>query len=156
MGRICCFAGHSELYGESEIYTKVVSVIENLILTENINEFWVGNYGSFDKLCARAVRELKEKYSDIQLNLVIPYLTVEINAYKEQYYRNFDNILIADIPEKTPKNFKIIKSNEYMVQNSKVLVCYVEHFFGGAAKTVEYAKKRRNIKIVNVADNIND
>ena len=150
MCKICSFAGHSELYGqEADIYKKLLLVIEKLVLTEDINEFWVGNYGAFDRLSAKAVRNLKEKYSYIQLNLVVPYLTKEINEYREEYYKNFDNILMADIPEKTPKRFKIIKSNEYMVQNSNVLVCCVMHSFGGAARTVEYAKKN-NIKIINL------
>lgn len=151
MRKICCFAGHSRLYDEG-IYEKLVSVIENLIVIENINEFWVGNYGAFDKLCAKAVRYLQNRYSNIRLNLVLPYLTAEINEYKAQYYKEYDNILIADIPEKTPRGLKIIKSNHYMVQKSTVIVCYVKHRFGGAAKTLEYAEKKGNIKIVNLGN----
>lgn len=151
MSRICCFAGHSKLYDTEAIYKKLLLVIENLVLTENITEFQVGNYGDFDKLSAKAVRSLKEAYPDIQLNLVIPYLTAEINEHKEQYYNNYDNIIIADMPENTPRHLKIIKANQYMVKNSDVLVCYVENSFGGAAKTLEYAQKRVHIKIINIS-----
>ena len=138
------------MYDAQGIYEKLLSVIEDLILNESINEFWVGNYGDFDKLSAKAVRVLKEKYSDIQLNLVVPCLTSEINEYKEQYYRNYDNVIIADIPEKTPRNLRIIKSNEYTIQNAEILVCYVERSFGGAAKTLDYAEKRARIRIINL------
>ena len=86
------------------------------------------------------------------MNLVIPYLTSEINEYKELYYKDYDNILVADIPEKTPKKLQIIKGNQYMVKNSQVLVCYVKHSWGGAAKTLEFAQKRKNIKIINIAE----
>ena len=149
---ICSFAGHSELYDTGEIYEHLLSVIEDLITTENISEFWVGNYGSFDKLSAKAVRELKSKYPNIQLNLVIPYLTTEINEYKELYYKDYDNILVADIPEKTPKKVQIIKGNQYMVKNSQILVCYINHSWGGAAKTLEFAQKQKNIRIINLAN----
>lgn len=149
---ICCFAGHSKLHNTEEIYKHLLSVIEDLIITENIREFWVGNYGAFDKLSAKAVRELRDKYSDIQLNLVIPYLTAEINKYKEQYYKEYDSILIADMPEKTLKKVQIIKCNQYIVKKSQVLVCYVLHSWGGAALTLEYAQKQKNIKIINLAD----
>ena len=152
MRAICCFAGHSELYDAGEIYEHLLSVIEDLITTENISEFWVGNYGAFDKLSAKAVRELKIQYLDIQLNLVIPYLTTEINEYKELYYKDYDNILVADIPEKTPKKLQIIKGNQCMVKNSQVLVCYISHSWGGAAKTLEFAQKRKNIQIINLAE----
>lgn len=152
MRKICCFAGHSEIYDTENVYTKLLTVIEDLITTENINEFWVGNYGAFDKLSAKAVRELKVKHPEIQLNLVIPYLTSEINQYKELYYKDFDNILLADISEKTPKRLQIIKCNQYMVNNSNAFVFYVNHSFGGAAKTFEYATQSKNIKIVNLAE----
>ena len=77
--------------------------VELLIIQHKVNEFWVGNYGTFDSLAARTVRTLKEKYSNIQLILCIPYLTQEINDNKEFYYKNYDSILVADVPLSTPK-----------------------------------------------------
>ncbi len=150
MKNICSFAGHSTLYNSDKIYKLVLSEIENLVLNENVTEFWVGNYGDFDKLCASAVRVLKENYPDIKLCLVIPYLTKEINEYKEEYYKKFNHILISDIPANTPKRFMISKNNEYMVKNSSHLVCYVE-YDGGAKKTLNFALKNKNIKIINIA-----
>lgn len=155
MGKICCFAGHSEIYGADELYPKLVSVIEELIKNQNVKEFWAGNYGGYDKLCASAVRALKPKYPDIRLTLVVPYLTAEINEYKEMYYKNYDGILVADMPENTPKKVQILKANRYMVDNSDFLVCFVKYTFGGASKTLEYARKsKRNtsLKIINIAD----
>lgn len=149
MNKICCFAGHSELYDTEKIYMRLVSKLDELIEKENVNEFWVGNYGTFDKLSAKAVRELKRKHKQIQLNLVIPYLTSEINELKELYYNNYDNIIVADIPEKTPKKVQIIKCNQYMVTKSQFLICYVKHLWGGAAKTLEYANGK-NINIINI------
>lgn len=91
MSKRCCFAGHSKIYHTDDIYDKLVNLIEKLITVENVSEFWVGNYGTFDGLSAKAVRCLKEKYPEIQLNLVIPYLTSDINEYKELYYKNYDH-----------------------------------------------------------------
>lgn len=148
MTRRCCFAGHREIYNSEKLYEKLKSTIEKLITEENVTEFWVGNYGTFDSLCKAAVKELKEKY-ELTLCLVIPYLTEEIEKYKEYYYKNYDVILMADIPLNTPHKFRILKCNQYMVKNSDFLICFVEFSFGGAAKTLEYAKKR-NINIINI------
>lgn len=152
MSKICCFAGHSQLYNEEEIYPRLITAIEDAILTENITEFWAGNYGAFDKLSAKAVRDLKEKYPFIRLCLVIPYLTTEINRDKDRYRSSYDEIIIADIPQNTPRNIKIILSNRYVVNNSAMLICYAKHPFGGTAKTLEYAKKGRHIKIINICE----
>ena len=146
----CCFAGHSKIYNIDDVYKNLLILTEKLIKEENVKEFWVGNYGNFDSISAKAVRSLKEKYTDIELNLVIPYLTKDINENRELYYRNFDSILMADFPEKTPKKFQILKCNEYMGDKSDYIICYVEHGWGGAAKTLEYARKT-DVKIYNIA-----
>lgn len=146
----CCFAGHSDMYN-SEAKNKVKKIAEELIVNNSVNEFWVGNYGSFDGCAGKAIRELKEIYPHIELDLVIPYLTKGINEYKELYYQNYDNIIVADIPITTPKRFRIIKANEYMVDNSKFLICYVERSWGGAVKTLGYAK-RKKLNIFNIAE----
>ncbi len=151
MNKICCFAGHSEIYHTDDIYDNLIKLIEKLVVEEKVSEFWVGNYGNFDRLSAKAVRSLKEKYPHIQLNLIIPYLTSNINENKEVYYEKCDHILMADLPEKTPKRFQILKCNEYMVDNSDFIICCVKFSWGGAAKTLEYAQKKKHIKIFNLA-----
>lgn len=150
MPKRCCFAGHSKLYDTDDIYAHLLRMVETLIVEEGVTEFWTGNYGAFDRLSAKTVRTLKEKYPNIQLNLVIPYLTTGINEYKDFYHKNYDYILMADIPENTPKKFQILKCNEYMVNSSDFLVCYVQFSWGGAAKTVAYAQKKKHIKIWNL------
>ena len=149
--KICCFAGHRDMYDTDKVFSALENKIEHLILNENVNEFWVGNYGSFDAIAAKCVRTLKNRYKDIRLTLVIPYLTKTINDYKKQYYEDYDDILIADIPMSTPAQYKILKCNEYMVKESDYIICYIKHSWGGAAKTLEYAQKH-NIKIININD----
>ncbi len=151
MKKRCCFAGHSKIYNTDEIYSNLIKHIERLIVEESVFEFMVGNYGSFDSLSAKAVRSLKVKYPEVSLELVIPYLTKSINEYKEMYYKNYDSILMADMPECTPQRLRILKCNEYMVNNSDFIICYVERRSGGAAKTFEFAEKKTNIEIINIA-----
>lgn len=148
--KICCFAGHSDIQ-ENKTKEKIKDISQSLILNHGVKEFWVGNYGNFDACSAAAIRELKKIYNDIKLILVIPYLTKKITEYKEEYYKMYNGILIADIPENTPKRFFITKANEYMVNNSDYLICYVQRSYGGAANTYKNAK-RKNLKIINIAE----
>lgn len=155
MEKICFFAGHSKLYGSDDIYSRLVEAVENVIVNYNVKSFFVGNYGEFDRLSAAAVRELKKRYPDIRLILVIPYLTREIEDNKEFFYRNYDEMLIADIPEKTPYGIRIIKCNQYMANKSSHLICYVKNYWGGAAKTLEYARNKKDMNIINLVSTIN-
>lgn len=147
----CCFAGHSEIYNEDSLFDTVKKKAEELIIQKGVNEFWVGNYGTFDHLAASAVRELKKKFPNITLTLVIPYLTKELNEYNKEYQQKYDFILVSEIPEKTPKKYYILKANEYMVNNSDYLICFIRYSWGGAAKTLEYAKRKKHISIFNLA-----
>lgn len=142
--KICCFAGHGNLNYKDELKNLIYNKCIELITVNYVREFWVGNYGNFDTMAANIVRELKHEYPEIELNLIIPYLTAEINNYKE-----YDNIIMVDIPLNTPKRYWILKSNQYMINQSNYLVAYVNYSFGGAVKTLEYAKRRKHIVIFN-------
>ena len=51
MSNICCFAGHSQI--DDEFQDRLKFEIEQLILNKGVNEFWVGNYGAFDRAAAK-------------------------------------------------------------------------------------------------------
>lgn len=148
----CCFAGHGSISDTAKTVEKIKQVAEDLILNYGVKEFWVGHYGSFDGCSASAIRELKKDYPEITLELVIPYLTKSIIEYKVLYDGKFDNILVADVPENTPRKFHLVKGNEYMVDNSDYLICYINHSWGGAYRTYTYARRKKK-KMFNVADN---
>ncbi len=148
-GKRCCFARHSDIW-ENNLPEKIKTAAENLIVNHNVKEFWVGNYGKFDNIAFCAIRELQKVYSDIELDLVIPYLTKDINKNSELYHKKCDNILIADIPQNTPKRFYIKKANEYIVDNSHFLICCIQTSWGGAINTYKYAK-RKKLQIFNIA-----
>ena len=67
-------------------------------------------------------------------------------------YGEYDGSVYPDL-ENTPPRFAIIKRNEWMIDKSDFLIAYVKNSFGGANKTLSYAKKRRKIKIINMAEN---
>ena len=45
--------------------------------------------------------------------------------------------------ESVPRRYVILRRNEWMIQRCDVLVAYVTHGWGGAAKTLAYARKRK-------------
>lgn len=56
--------------------------------------------------------------------------------------------------ENTPLRFAIVKRNQWMIDNSQLIVAYVKYSWGGATKAVTYAKKK-NKQIINLC-NIED
>lgn len=129
------FCGHGdEIYNEV-LRERLYDVLEELI-NKGTTEFLLGGYGAFDLLAARTVKSLKEKY---------PHITsVLVNAYINRGYDS-DLYDCSEYPpiENVPKRFAIIKRNEWMVKQADILIAYVRYDWGGAAKTLEYAMKKK-------------
>ena len=144
----CCFSGHSAIYNIN-IYNRVEPIIEKIILEHNVKEFLIGDYGGFYICAAKAVKRLKRVYPDISLGLVVPCLTEAVDDYTEFYHKLYDYILVADMPENTPKNHIISKINEYMVNHSDYMVCCIQHDYLETVAVYDYAKGK-NINIINI------
>lgn len=133
---IVTFCGHGRILdGRSEVQSWVRVVCENLIV-DGAKIFYLGEHGEFDMLVALVLNELKEKYREIEIVLILEYLN---RKYEKNLY---DYTLYPDL-ESTPKRFAILKRNEYMVNSAEVVIAYVLHGWGGAAKTLEFAKKKK-------------
>ena len=132
------FCGHKEVPDREAVEVWLRSVCLELI-AEGADEFYLGGYGSFDYMCASVLRELKKEHNQIKLILVLPYLNSNIltDGYDETLYPPLENV---------PLRFAISRRNEWMVCESDVVVAYVTHGWGGAAKTLEHARrKKKNI-----------
>ena len=96
----------------------------------------MGGYGSFDLLSAAVLRELKMEYPHI--------CSVLVFAYPNQKYDDklYDETEYPPL-EQVSKPFAILKRNQYMVNKPDVVISFVKFHVGGAAKTLEYAKKKK-------------
>lgn len=147
--KICTFAGHSKIYGDDTIKERLKKEIKNLIENCGVNTFYNGGKGQFDLLCAECANELKNDYPFIKSYLILAYMPGKKNQFDADFYKNFDDTLYPEI-EKVPPKFAIIKRNEWMVDKSDFLISYVEHNWGGAYRTLEYAAKRHRIRIIGI------
>ncbi len=141
------FIGHKECYGfdNKQIRSEILKLID-----ADVTEFYNGGMGNFDWMCARIVYDLKKEYPHIHNYLVIPYLTFTI---LEKKY--FDSIIYPDGFEKYHFKAAIPARNRYLVDNAEYALCYVTHGWGGAAKTLERAKKK-GLTIINIGEKQND
>ena len=145
----CIFCGHSRLYGQTDIVKEMcLTVAEELIVSGAVDCFLIGNYGDFDNIAASVCLTLKKKYPQISVNLVLPYYRPHLDEYDKERYARFDSVITPEL-EETPHRYRIIKANEYMVDQADTVIAFVR-YDGGAAKTLAYAKRRKK-QIINLA-----
>lgn len=148
----CFFIGHSD--SDYNIYGKLKEVIEEHIMEYGVTNFYVGHYGNFDRLAAKAIIDLKTNYSYIRLTLLLPYHPSEI---KIELPNGFDSSYYPDGMESVPRRLAIIKANQHMIDCVDYLIANVKYSASNSGKLLEYALKRKNkekIGVVNL-DNIN-
>ncbi len=151
--KTCCFTGRRKLddLDKSKINNLLIKEIELLIKNE-YKIFLVGGAIGFDTIAAIAIINLKKKYSDIKLHLVIPCpeYTKNWNADAMLLFTNIKNSCdkIIYTSDRKIRGSNHIR-NRFLIDNSSVCIAYNNSDTGGTAYTVAYALKR-NLKIINL------
>ena len=133
------FFDHKDTPKEAEptLRATLIDLIEN----KNVTVFYVGNNGNFDTMVRRQLEDLSQTYP-ITYSVVLAYLPTEKNKYD-----NLTNTIYPEGLETVPKRFAISRRNEWMIQQSNVVVTYVAHPFGGAAQFKERAERKNKVVI---------
>ncbi len=144
---VCCFFGHKD--AKPEIQQNLRPVLDSLI-AEGVDEFLVGHQGAFDRMVLHTLRKLKQRHSHISYHVVLAYMPGQKTDY--ELYESAET-LYPEGMEKVHPRYAISKRNEYMIRESDVVVTYVTHSWGGAAKFAELAAKKGKC-VINIAERI--
>ncbi len=140
--KTCFFIGSR--YTPESVREQLVEVVEHHIVEYNVTSFIVGNYGNFDRLVQGVLRELKGRYTNIELSLLAPYIFIK----NTETPRGFDGTFYPDGLEFVPKRLAIIQANHYMVKNSDYLIARPGS--GNSRNIVEYAQQREKKGLIKV------
>lgn len=149
-----CFTGHRKipLEKKDEITRWLKETLIQLI-NRGYLYFGAGGALGFDTLAAQVVLELKAKYPQIRLILVLPCLS------QSDGWSDKDKAVYEDIKKRADKvvytaqeYFRgcMHKRNRHLVDNSSICICYLTRRTGGTAYTVDYADKN-GLQVINIA-----
>ena len=147
------FCGHSRLPDKETVSAELERSLIAIFMQarrEGIKlEFLCGGYGDFDLLSAITVNNIKKRFNSVESSIyfITPYITQSYKQRINQVLTIFVGIIYPLI-ESVPYRFAINKRNEWMVKNSDIVIAYVKYSWGGAARTLEYAKKKNKFIIM--------
>ena len=130
--KTCFFIGHRE--APESIYPELAQTVEQLI-GQGVADFYVGNYGNFDRLAARVVIAAKQQRPEVRLTMLLPYHPAEREVVLPP---GFYGSLYPPGMENVPRRFAIPRANCWMVEHCTHLVAYVTHPASNAGKVVEW------------------
>lgn len=160
----CCFTGYRPqkfpfpLSKESEEYIRFENKLLDAIFTlpkENYYRFYTGGAMGFDIIAAEIVlllRDAPRVNCSIELYCALPFLD-QSQAYDEHWKKRYENILnsadnVILISDKYyPGCYQ--KRNEFMVDNSDVVLTWFDGKTGGTKNTLNYAA-RKGRQIINL------
>lgn len=146
---IITFCGHSNYSFDDIVKEKLRGLLLQEIRKNPACKFYLGGYGDFDSLCLNILKEIKADFPAIELLFITPYLNDNYSKLEtaKLYY---DGIIYPPL-ENVPRQFCISKRNEWMVNEADFLIAFVKYSWSGAAKTLEYAK-RKKVGFFNLAE----
>lgn len=145
MEKRCFFIGHRR--APDGLLPALQESVEYVITMEGVTAFFVGGYGDFDRLAARAVIAAKKTHPDITLSLLLPYHPAERRVEAPE---GFDDTFYPEGMERVPRRLAIVRANRYMVDCCGFLIAYVWHPASNAAELLEYAQRREQRGLIKV------
>ena len=130
---ICTFFGHRDT--PENIKPKLKAVLVNLIEKNNINMFYVGNNGAFDRIVQETLKELKTIYK-INYYVALAYIP------KKREYDDYSDTIYFDELNTKPYKCRIVERNKIMLEKSDVVITHVTRIVGGAADFKALAEKK--------------
>lgn len=145
---IVTFCGHDQFHKTQEYEQKIFAFLEEKVGDQPV-EMYLGGYGDFDGFAYDCCKKYKERHPKAVLVFVTPYLTVEYQQSHLKYQKTkYDLILYPEIENK-PLRFAIFYRNRWMVKKADYVICGIDHDWGGAYKTYQYAKRQKK-PIINI------
>lgn len=151
---IVTFCGHRNISNREAVKDKLSLEILRLFTDAQHGgtplTFYCGGYGDFDLLAAEDVEQTRKEFPAVRCEkiFVTPYITPSYSERNARMKALYDDVLYPPL-ETTPYRLAIVKRNEWMVSQSDLVIAYVLYSWGGAARTLEYAEKKKK-QVINI------
>lgn len=138
---IITFCRHRDFVKTEKIENTLIDLLKFFAKGCETIDCYCGGYGQFDGFTAECVRKAKKDFENIRNCLIIPYISLSYQE-KIKYLKDYYDEIIYPLLENIPSKYAIIKRNEWMIDQADLLIAYVKHSWGGAAKSLQYAKRK--------------
>ena len=131
--------GHREIDDLRFLSNQLTLVVSGLMQAKPYIAFLIGRNGEFDEFGVSVIKSVQKRLGkeNNEINLVLPYTVADIEYY-EKYY---DGIIVPESLCGVHPKSAITLRNRWMVEQSDLVIVYVNHSSGGAYTAKKYAEK---------------
>ena len=162
----CCFFGHRKIKEAPELESKLIEVIEDLIVNRDVTTFLFGSKSEFDSYCKKIVDRLKEKYPHIKRVYVRSSFQHIPDWYEDSLLEHYEDTYFPEHMAKAGRA-SYVERNQEMINKSDFCVFYYDENYlpprrknsrrdlfdyqpkSGTGVAYDYAVKKK-VEIINV------
>ena len=114
-------------------------------IEKGYDHFFIGMALGFDTICFKTLEKLKKTYPHIKIVACIPCKEQDKKFTFEQkkvYKKMLDNADYRVLISENYTPYCMQERNAFMVDNSSLVIAYLQRNYGGTANTVNYAIKK--------------
>jgi len=165
--KTACFSGYRPekfkfiLHQGNEAYLALEKRIENAILQavdDGYTSFICGAAKGFDLVAGSLVVALKESWAELASLNLVAVLPFQRHGFSSEPWRTLHQMVLSGASEVItlaskyhPQAYHV--RNRYMVDCSRLLICYYDGRKGGTEYTVKYAEEQ-GLAVINVASDL--
>ena len=128
---VIAFCGHSSYVSNEADRKRVLSVLEEKTVGKPC-DFWLGEYGGFDRFAYDCAKEFKRTHQNARLIFITPYHPSVLSAERIAFLKErFDDILYPTL-EGVPRRFALSHRNRWIADRADLIIACVSHRYGGA------------------------
>ena len=149
--KICSFFGHRDVVITEELQKITTAEIIKAI-HGGCSIFYFGGYGTFDELCYNIVTNIKNSNPSLPIQRIYCVAQERYLRKRVRYFCREDYDDVIYLPRPFEGWYKSIYfRNCTMIDESSVVIFYAqERENSGAYKAYRYAKKKKDISVINV------
>lgn len=140
--KTCTFFGHRDC-PDSIAQPLQQALLE--CITWGVDCFYVGNQGKFDAMVHRQLQALAQQFPHLRYGVVLAYPPGKGQT------PDYPDTMFPEGLESVHPRYAIDRRNRWMLAHSDIVIAYVTHSWGGAAKYVQLAS-RQGKTVINLAD----
>ena len=147
---IITFVGHATVAEADRVGRLVKEEIRKYMAKGQGITCYLGGYGDFDEISARACRALKAEGGGLELVYVTPYRTLaEQEKIRASCACGLYDATVYPPLECVPPRLAILRRNAWMVRAADLVIAYVRYTHGGAYRALREAVRQKK-EIVNL------
>lgn len=121
----CCFFGHRKIKETPELESKLIEVIEDLIINRDVTSFLFGSKSEFDLYCKSILDRLKEKHPHIKRVYVRSAFQHIPAWYEDSLLEHYEDTYFPEQIENSGRA-SYVERNQDMIDHSQYCVVYYD------------------------------